>query len=235
VSYLLIVCVIFHYLKAESLLPLIPSYKLFFESLHYSIKSYFANVFGFLVVRVDLLMVQFFLGLTQAGYYSIAVRISDIFCLLPATVGLLLFQKLSGIESEQEKWRFTQKVLHFVIPTVILLGAVAIFMTDYVIPLLFGHVYAEAIPATKLLIIAVVLFSINTIFMNYFASINMPLVTIYSPGIALIINITLNYFLIPEFGIIWASFSSIIAYGFMLCASVYFIYRENPANSSERL
>jgi Na+-driven multidrug efflux pump len=65
--------------------------------------------------------------------------------------------------------------------------------------------------------------SMNTIFMNYFASAGMPWITVYSPALAALLNIGLNIQFIPVFGIVGASWASDIAYGVMLMASLLFL------------
>jgi Na+-driven multidrug efflux pump len=60
----------------------------------------------------------------------------------------------------------------------------------------------------------------------------MPPITIYSPIVALVLNIMLNMKLIPLFGIVGASFSSAVAYGIMMIISLIFIYRERVNRSA---
>ena len=63
----------------------------------------------------------------------------------------------------------------------------------------------------------------NTILMNYFASIGNPPVVVWSPAIAAALNIALNMFLLPRFGIVGASVASSIAYGLMLLMSFAYL------------
>jgi Na+-driven multidrug efflux pump len=67
--------------------------------------------------------------------------------------------------------------------------------------------------------------------MNYFASIGMPLITVVSPGLAAIVNIAVNLKLIPWWGIVGASITSVLSYGLMLVASIIYVsyFRENPS------
>jgi Na+-driven multidrug efflux pump len=60
--------------------------------------------------------------------------------------------------------------------------------------------------------------------MNYFASIGMPMIVVYSPGMATILNIVLNMKLTPLLGIVGTSISSVIAYGLMMIFSLVYIY-----------
>jgi Na+-driven multidrug efflux pump len=59
--------------------------------------------------------------------------------------------------------------------------------------------------------------------MNFFASCGMPMIVVYSPLIALLVNVSANLWLVPRMGFVGASISSTIAYGLMLLMSMLYI------------
>jgi O-antigen/teichoic acid export membrane protein len=73
----------------------------------------------------------------------------------------------------------------------------------------------------------ILMLSINVVYMNYFASTGMPMITVYSPAIAALANIVLNIKIIPLLGIIGASISSSICYSAMLGFSIFYIYKKD--------
>ena len=200
-----------------------PSVSLFKENLKYGLKAYFASLLGFLVLRGDLFIIQYILGTTEVGFYSIAVAVGDLMCLLPVVIGTILFPHLSEMISDRERCIYTRRVAWCVGGIMIIISIFAALSAESIVKLLYGNAFLPSVPALLWLIPGIFMLSINTIFMNYFASIGMPLVTIYSPGIAALINIILNIKLIPILGIVGASISSTVAYGIMLILSlVYF-------------
>lgn len=199
------------------------SFALFKRTLGYGLKAYLAAFFAFLVLRVDLLMVQYMLGAKQAGYYSIAVAMADLIFMLPVVVGTILFPKLSALEDTQEKLRLAKQTawgVGFVMATMTILAAA---LAGPMIRWLFGQAFMPAVPAFIWLMPAIMTLSINTVLMNYFASTGMPMITIYSSGAAAILNVVLNMKLIPLLGIVGASISSIFSYGSMLAATTIYI------------
>lgn len=200
-----------------------PSMPLFRENIGYGLKAYLAALFAFMVMRIDLLMVKYMLGAEQAGYYSIAVTMTDIVFMLPSVIGMILFPQLAVMSDDRRKWRFTKLVVLWVMLVMLLLTIIASLLATPVVRLLFGEVFLPAVPAFVWLMPGIFILSINVIYMNYFASIGMPIITVYSPGIAAIINILLNMKLIPMAGIVGASISSTLAYGSMLIASALYI------------
>lgn len=211
-------------------LPL-PSLTLFKETIRYGSKAYLAAFFAFLVLRVNLLMVKYILGAEEAGYYSIAATMADTVYMLPVVIGTILFPKLSAMTHDQEKWAFTRKMAVSVGVVTVVLATFAGLLAGPVVRILFGELFVPAVPAFIWLLPGIVFLSINTCYMNYFASIGMPLITVVSPGLAAIVNIAVNLKLIPWWGIVGASITSVLSYGLMLVASIIYVsyFRENPS------
>ena len=193
------------------------------DNLRYGFKAYLAALFSYMVVRSDLFLVQRYLGLTQVGYYSLAVTIADMVTLLPSTLGLLLFPRLSALPTAAERRAFLGKAL----PGMAALIAVSILFVAVfargIILLLYGKAFLAAVPALVWLLPGIFALSVNVILMNYFASQGMPNVVVISPLLATLVNIALNVKLIPALGIVGASVSSSIAYTMMLAISLIYI------------
>jgi O-antigen/teichoic acid export membrane protein len=200
-----------------------PSVPLFKENLRYGMKAYVAALFAFLVLRVDLLIIQYMRGVEQAGFYSIAVAVADLVYLLPVIIGTILFPRLSAMSSDRERWRFTCIVARWVGVMMLVIAGVLALVAEPLVALLYGRSFLSAVPALIWLMPGMVMLSINTIYMNYFASTGMPPITVYSPGIAAVLNILLNIKLIPPLGIVGASIASTVAYGMMLAISLVYL------------
>ena len=207
---------------------LMPSLSLFKRNIGYGLKAYFASLFAFIVLRVDILMVKFLIGATEAGYYSIATSMANMFYLLPVVIGTILFPTLSTMSTNREKWIFTKKVAIWLGLLMLVPAVIASVLIEPVIRLLFGEPFIPAAPAFIWLMPGIMMLSINTMFMNFFGSIGMPMITVYCPAGASIINIVLNIKLIPVLGIIGASISSVVSYGMMLCGSLSYIVIKKP-------
>jgi O-antigen/teichoic acid export membrane protein len=199
------------------------SLPLFKENIRYGLKAYLAAFFGFMVLKVDLLMVKYILGEEQTGYYSIAVSMADMIYMLPMVIGTILFPKLCAMSDRNEKWINARKVFCVTGIVMVIWVSFAALVAGPVVQFLFGTAFAQAVPAFIWLMPAIFALSVNTILMNYFASIGMPPITVYSPMIALALNIILNINIIPLYGIVGAAISSIVSYTLMLCTSLVYI------------
>jgi O-antigen/teichoic acid export membrane protein len=143
--------------------------------------------------------------------------------LLPVVAGTILFPRLSGMLVNREKWNLTKKTTLFIGLIMVVLACCAALLASPVIRILFGEAFMPAVPAFQWLLPGIVLLSINTCYMNYFASIGMPIVTVVSPGLAAIVTIIVNLKLIPWLGIVGASITSVISFGLMLIASIIYV------------
>ena len=202
-----------------------PSVSLFKENLRYGMKAYVAALFAFLVLRIDLLMIQYMRGAEETGFYSIAAGVADLVYLLPVIVGTILFPRLSAMSSDQERWDFARVVARWVGLMMLFIAGVVALVAEPLVALLYGRSFLPAVPALIWLMPGIVMLSVNTIYMNYFASMGMPPITVYSPGAAAVLNVLLNIKLIPSLGIVGASIASTVAYGMMLAISLVYLVR----------
>ncbi len=208
-----------------------PSFSLFSENLGYSLRGYVAAFFSFVALRLDLLLVQYLLGMEQAGYYSVAVTLMDVLCMLPFTVGAILFPRLSGMPNDAQRWQFSKKVAEIVGVLMTIVAIVASIGARPLISLLYGEAFEPATAAFIWLLPGMVLLSVSSLFMNYLASMGMPPVVMYSSGVAALVNIALNLKLIPSLGIVGASISMTASAGIMLCVALIYIARVSQKTS----
>lgn len=212
-----------HIVSEDGNLPVV-SFALFREQVGYAGKAYFATLFMYLVLKIDLLMIQYLKGEAQTGLYSVAVAIADTLYLLPVAVGTVLFPRLSALRDEEARWRLTLLVVRWIALIMAWFGVGLMLAAKVVLSFLFGDAYMPAAPAVMVLLPAVALLGVNSVFMNYFASIGMPIFTVISPGIAVVVNISANYFMIPALGIVGAAWASLASYGFMLLMSLGYVW-----------
>lgn len=209
--------------------PVRPDFSLVRRFADLSLRAYFSALLIYLVLRVDLLMVQYFKGPTDAGQYSVAVNLGEMVLLIPTVVAMILFPRLSGITDRNAQRTFTVRTaawmgaasIGLVLPSMIVAGAA--------IRLLYGDVFSPAVPAFVWLLPGLVCLSIHAILMAYFLAIGTPRMTLLGPLVGLAVNLVLNLFLIPQFGFVGASISSTLAYAVMLAVSATIFVRGRRA------
>jgi len=188
-------------------------YPLVKDMLSYGLKVYIATQMTYLVLKFDILLVNYYLGLAPAGVYSVAAKIADLIYLAPATVALIYFPRATALKEKARP--FTNKVLLY-LTTLMLSGcALSYLIAEPAVILLFGSQYADAVLPLKILIPGIFFIALETILMNYYAAKDMPAYAVYTPIAGLAVNILLNTYLIPAYGINGAAAASTIAYTMM--------------------
>ena len=136
----------------------------------------------------------------RRGYYSIAVAIADLLLMLPAVLGTILFPRLGAAPGLSDRWRLTRRVLKVVVPATPLALLAVLLAAKPLIRLAYGPAFDPSFPAVAWLLPGIGFLAINILLMNFFASCGMPWVTVYSPLVALLVNVLLNLALVPRLG-----------------------------------
>jgi len=189
-----------------------PSLSLFEWNFGMGAKAYLAVFFAFLVLRLDLVMVKYMLGAEQAGYYSIAATFADYVLLLPAAVAMILFPKLSSMLDPVQKLRFAGKVTLGTGVLLLLLLALTGILAKPVVQMMFGTQFLPAVGAFVLLLPGILFLGIQTVMVQFLNSMGFPLSVVIAWFFSCLLNIGMNLWAIPRYGIRGASVVSSICY-----------------------
>ena len=201
------------------------SLDLFFQMSKYGIRSYLACLFGFLIIRADMFLVNYYLGTAATGIYSVDARFADLLCVLPSTVGLLLFSKIA---SSNDKGEFTQKISRTTVILMLVVCSFAALLAKPLILFFYGDSFAQAIRPFFWLLPGIFFLGIGTIFMQDLAGRGLPPIVYIATAIALVVNIGMNIWLIPILKISGAAIASSVAYTLMAILTIgYFLKLTN--------
>jgi O-antigen/teichoic acid export membrane protein len=189
--------------------------------LSYGLRAYVAIVVSFLVIRLDLLLVNGYLGSAEAGLYSVAATIADGMFVLPMVVALNLFPRVARSDSHEQ----TAEVFRSL---AVLFGALCLLTIPaaQAIPLVFGEGFEGSISLYYWLLPGVYCLGLLTILAHHFAGRGYPkeAAAIWFVGLAL--NIAINVAFLPGRGAWVASLASSIAYAVLLALHVWLFVRE---------
>lgn len=207
--------------------PRVPELSLFLEMARYGFRIYVATLVALLVIRVDVLMVNAYLGAREAGLYSVTAALVEGMYLLPTVIGLNLFARVSRGAPDQ----MSAEVFRSVAVLYGLLCLVSVPLAGPAIRLLFG---APFDPATELYYwIVPGAFSLGmlTILSNHFAGRGFPLEAMLIWFVGLAINLAINIAFLADEGTYIASLSSSIAYTFLLFLHLRLFARQSGGYS----
>jgi O-antigen/teichoic acid export membrane protein len=233
-SGLILGCVyVFLRLRTVGIANVTVSVRAIWQHTGYALKAYLTMLFCFIVIRSDLFLVQKFLGIEQAGFYSVAATLADAILLLPTTVAMVIFPKLSEIANIRSKLRLTWKAA-LTIATILLPAFVCMALfSRTMISLLFGGSFIPACAAFVLLLPGIFFLGLHSVVVQLLNGIGYPKVVVWIWACCAILNITANWFVIPRFGIQGAALVSSACYTFAFLAVTMVILRLRALTQSE--
>jgi O-antigen/teichoic acid export membrane protein len=216
-----------HLRRTSTARPVI-STDVFRQSLRIGVKAYVIAFFGFLLIRVDLLMVNSMLGAEQAGYYSISRVLSENTMMFPVVLGLILFPKLSALKDEREKFTLTKKAAGVTAALMLPVVILAVLVAAPVISLAFGRTYLPAVSPFVWLMPGIYFLGLEVVLVQLLNSEGFPPVIVVAWIGAVVVNIALNFWAIPHFGMAGASVSSSICYFLMFAVIAVIVWNRRP-------
>jgi O-antigen/teichoic acid export membrane protein len=188
----------------------------------YGFRVYVAIVVSFLVIRLDLLLVNAYLGRTEAGLYSVAATLADGMFVLPAVIGLNLFPRVARGDPTQasaEVFRSVGALYGLVCLATVPVAGIAIRA-------FFGAKYEDATSLFYWLLPGIFCLGLLTILSHHFAGRGYPVqaMAIWIFGLAL--NVVLNLVFLPGRGAWVAALTSSVTYAVLLALHMWLFARE---------
>ncbi len=193
------------------------------DTLSYGLKSFFGSIISFLHLRLDQLLISAFLTPIAVGYYAIAVSLTERLWLLSQSASTVVFPKIASEKNEASKKAFTPVICRNILFLTLLGAILLLIVSKYVILLLYSKEFLSAVVPFQILLVGTIFVSGSKILANDIAGRGKPMLNTYVNIFSLILNVTLNIFFIPLYGIAGAAYATTISYTlvFILRSLVY--------------
>lgn len=196
-----------------------PSWRLMKETFVFGLKGYFGNFIYFINQRLDMIMVSFFLPLSQVGIYSVATALSEVLLQLPGSVTTLLFPRVAATTDEQSN-DFTPRIFRSMVIIMIVLALILALAGNLLITYFFGESFKPGIIPLYIMLPGVACVGASTILGNDLSARGRLEIHSYISGIGLVADVVLNILLIPKFGLVGAALGSSLSYVLITLAVV---------------
>lgn len=181
---------------------------------------------NFVVSLIDRIFIKEMMGVDQVGIYTIGYQFGTLTMFI--TVAFLkawqpwFFRKIASnsIEDRGEIARNTWIYLG-----VLIIGSfLYLLLADFALPFIVDERYWEAESVLLPLVMASAAFGAYQIFFPYLVHLKLTKLLAIATPIAALINVILNFILIPKFGIVGAAYATLCAYifSFLFVASISF-------------
>jgi len=173
------------------------------------------SAFGSIIyLKSDQVMIEYFLDKKAVGVYAVAVQYSEIWYFIPNAIAISLFPVLLSKKNEAllDKLLTGSYSIMFVLSLVI--SIVTTIVGPYIIEILYKKEFWEAGYILTIHIWAGIFIFMRSIFSKWLLLSENYIHSLSTHLIGAIINVVLNLFLIPIYGIKGAAFATLISYGF---------------------
>ena len=177
-------------------------------------------------MRIDQVMLGEMVGDSEVGVYSVAVRLAEVWYFIPMAIASSTFPSIVEAKKVSESLFFErlQKLYNLMASLAYVVSIPVTFLAGWIVGLLFGVEYQGAGPMLAILIWSSLFTNLGVARSSFLMTMNWTKVHSITVLFGCVINVTLNYILIPRYGGVGAAISSCIAYWFATHGSC-FVYR----------
>jgi len=191
----------------------------------YGVQAHLANILGFLNYRVDMFLVNGFLGPAAVGLYAVGVGLAEKLWMISKAASTVLFPRVAAENEEQRHKEFTPLVARTVLWTTALGALVLVFLSRWIVLLLYSDAFLPAVGALQALLAGIVMLSASRVLANDIAGRGRPMLNTYCGVITVVTNILLNVLWIPRYGIVGAAWASTVSYTVSFLTALFFYCR----------
>jgi PST family polysaccharide transporter len=187
------------------------------ELLHDSWPLLFAGLAIVIYMKIDQIMLGQMVGKTELGYYSVAVRLSELWYFIPTALASSVFPSI--IRSRQHKdarvyHKRLQLFYDVTVGTSYLIVIPLVLLATPLVILLFGSEYAQSGPILMVHAWALIFVSTGVARSQWLVAENLVRFSLVATVLGAVINLAANYLLIPQYAGLGAAWATVIAYCF---------------------
>ncbi len=165
-------------------------------------------------MKIDQVMIKEMLDSEAVGQYAAAVRISEAWYFIPMVISASLFPAIINAKKTSEKLYYDrlQKLYFLMVWMAVAIAVPMTFLSHWIVEFLYGAQYDQAANVLMIHIWAAVFVFLLSASGKWYILENYTKLALYRNIIGAIVNIILNYYLIPIYGIMGAAVATLISY-----------------------
>jgi O-antigen/teichoic acid export membrane protein len=180
-------------------------------SVSFGVKGYLSRIASFLYYRIDMFILSYFMGAKAVGQYAIAVLIAELLWNIPSSLAPAVMFKSASEDSQARDLLTASACRHTLLICVSAAGCIALLGRP-VVELAFGSEYLPSVTPLLVLLPGTAFLSLGGVLANDFVGRGKQLMNSFAAIVTLLINVPLNFLLIPVWGISGASAASTFSY-----------------------
>ena len=199
-------------------------FKDIFAQSKYLIAAAFAAIIYF---KIDIIMLEAMRPISEVGIYSVAAKISEVWYVLPQVVIAAMYPNLLEIAKTQPKRydALLQRGFDWLFIAALGISVVMFFISPWLIELLFGAEYVLAGQLLQLHIFASLFIYMRVLLSQWLVTVSFAQFALFRESSGAIVNVLLNLWLIPLYGVWGAAIATIVSYAVSSYVCLWFFSR----------
>lgn len=171
----------------------------------------------FILMKIDQVMINYFMNEVSVGYYAAAVKFVEIWYFVPAIICSSLFPAIINAKNTNHLvYKKRLKALYLLMIVIaVSIALPATFLSSWAINILFGSEYLLSVSVLQIYIWSGVGLFIGWVINQYLLSENKTKTIMLYNLFNMILNILLNLLLIPRIGLNGAALATLISYSIL--------------------
>jgi O-antigen/teichoic acid export membrane protein len=173
-----------------------------------------SGVVVMIYMRIDQVMIKNMMDEEAVGYYAAAVRLCEAWYFIPVTLCNAIFPaivnaKNVGLDFYNNRM---QKLYDLLTWLAIGIAIPVTIFSSLIIQILFGNEFASAAPVLTIYIWAGVAVFLGVASSQYLINENFTKLSFFRTSVGMVLNVILNFILIPLYGILGSAIATLISY-----------------------
>lgn len=172
------------------------------------------NAINMINYQADTIMIGYFLTAASVGYYGVASGFSKFFWIIPQAIQTITYPATAEYWSKNYNSALQTMIDKSMKYTACLLFPIGLsvgFFSKEIITIMFGDAFVSSVLPLQILIVGTVIFGLIKAIGGSVTAVGRPDLGLKVVVISAAINITLNFLLIPYFGIIGAAIATVVS------------------------
>lgn len=178
----------------------------------FGLKNHLNHIILFLEYRIDILIINHLKSPLEVGFYTVAVAVAEASSILITPINNVIFPLIAGDHAGKNKRAYKSFSIYVSISISVILAFMIFLLSPWLITALFGSAFLSAVLPLKVLAFASIFANLRRILMSNLSAEDKAHISTLFNIPALTLNIALNFYLIPKFGITGAAVSSLATY-----------------------
>jgi O-antigen/teichoic acid export membrane protein len=191
-------------------------------ALPFALAGLFVKVYSF----IDSLLLRHYDGFATVGQYAVANKLTYAFQFLPLTFAAALYPAMSSAHAEKDRASLERTLygsLRLMMLVSIPLAAVISALSSTIILTFYKTTYSEAIIPLSILVWVLPALFLDFPVGSLLNATRRSFKKTIAMGITMVVNVGLNVWLIPRFGMLGASFTALISFWLLLAVGLWFV------------